>query len=194
MTNYTYTSGRPAANLSPASQRASMQTNNDNNALIWTEDHYGFNDNDGGLHKKSTYPVQASDPGSAASQLVQYSKTSNSSSELFFERDNSGSPIQVTYGTATNSTGSSTNSTANWQTFLPGGLQMKGGRITGGATTGTITYTAEGMTAFPTATLQVQLTPFLQTSNSIEVTNITSTTFAWAQSGTGALYWIAIGY
>ena len=120
MTNYTYTSGRPAANLSPSAQRASMQTNNDNNALIWTEDHYGFNDNDGGLHKKSTYVVQASDPGSAASQLVQYSKTSSGSSELFLERDNSGSPIQLTLGTATSNTGVSVNSTANWQTFLPG--------------------------------------------------------------------------
>lgn len=53
MSNYTYTSGRPAGNISPAAQRSSMQTNNDNNALIWAEDHYGFNDADnlGGEHK-----------------------------------------------------------------------------------------------------------------------------------------------
>ena len=56
MPNLTYTLGRPAENISPSAQRASMETNNDNNATIWTVDHYGFNDNDGGLHEQVTLP------------------------------------------------------------------------------------------------------------------------------------------
>lgn len=63
MTNLTYTTGRPAGNISPAAQRVSMTTNNDSNASIWTQDHYGFNDNNGGTHKYVRMPANVALPG-----------------------------------------------------------------------------------------------------------------------------------
>lgn len=191
MTNYTYTDGRPAANLSPASQRASMQTNNDNNALIWTEDHYGFNDNDGGLHKKSTYVV-GSDPGSAASQIVQYSKTSSGSSELFIQRDGVATVTQLTKGIAL--TGADTaKSTNNGQTFLPGGFLVKFGTSIQNATSRTVIFTTDAnLTDFSTI-YAVFLSP-LSSGDTATVVSNTSSQFVMATSvGALTVYWWAIG-
>lgn len=63
MSNLTYTSGRPAGNISPAAQRSDLQTNNDNNALIWDIDHYGFNNNNGGTHQFVRMPNNVALPG-----------------------------------------------------------------------------------------------------------------------------------
>ena len=56
MTNYTYTTGIPNGSLTPAQNRPTMTTNNDSNFNIWTEDHHGFNNNQGGAHKFMRMP------------------------------------------------------------------------------------------------------------------------------------------
>ena len=111
MPNFTYTTGRPAGNLTPAQNRPSMQTNNDSVNSILDVDLIGFNDNNGGYHQKTTYVVQGSDPGSTAAQVVEYSKSVSASSELFIQRDAVATPIQMTSGTIV--------SGSNGQSFLP---------------------------------------------------------------------------
>lgn len=185
MPNFTYTTGRPAGNLTPAQNRPSMQTNNDSINSILDVDLIGFNDNDGGFHQKTTYVVQGSDPGSTSAQVVEYSKAVSASSELFIQRDAVATPIQMTSGTTVSST--------NGQSFLPGGLQIKWGTASINGS-GTVTYTSVGLTAFPTNTLAVVLTA-QSNARTYNWGSPTATGFAISASASGAasVTWIAIG-
>jgi len=121
MPTFIYTLGRPAGNLAPASQRPDMQTNNDSTAGIVDVDLVGFNNINGGYHKKSTYVAQGMDPGSSINQAVEYSKVVASSTELFLQRDGVASTIQLTRGIPSVA--------ANGYTFLPGGLLLQWGSV-----------------------------------------------------------------
>lgn len=60
MTNFAYITGIPATNNNPSDDQPDMMDNNDNAALIWNEDHIGFNAPNGGLHRQSAYPAFSS--------------------------------------------------------------------------------------------------------------------------------------
>ena len=187
MPNFTYSRNFPDGNLTPAAQRSTLTTNTNSVDSIVNVDLVGFNDNNGGFHQKSTYVVQASDPGSASGQVVEYSKTSGGSSELFIQRDNVATAIQLTKGTV-NITGNTTPS-AKGHSFLPGGLIIQWGSVT--ATT--------GGTAF---TYDVAFTSIFSITNSIAAagaqssaigTVTTTGAIAYSQSGSQTINYIAIG-
>lgn len=196
MPNYTYNSNIPAATDNPSTSQGQMQTNCNSVESILDVDLIGFGDNDGGYHQKSTYVVQGSDPGSASGQVVEYSKTANSSSELFIQRDNVSTVIQMTSGLANAGT------TAPFgQSFLPGGFQIKWGVLTpvvSGANA--ITYVGVGLSNFPTNTVNISLS--VGKSGSTPAANygsdslaLTGFTAYYSGSVTGvSIYWTAIGY
>lgn len=186
MPNFTFTTGRPAGNLTPAQNRPSMETNNDSVNSILDVDIIGFNDNDGGYHSKSTYVVQGSNPGSAVAQVVEYSKAVSGSSELFIQRDAVATAIQMTSGTIL--------ATSNGQSFLPGGIQVKWGTTSVNGS-GVVTYTGLGLTAFPTNTLAVVITP-VSNARTYQWSTPTATGFTATASsaGGGSFTFVAIGY
>lgn len=126
MPNFTYINSIPAGSDIPANSQPDLQTNCASvNSILGgnsSVDLIGFNTADGGWHRHTTYVVQGSDPGSAAAQVVEYSKTSAGSSELFLQRDNVASVIQLTRGGVLAS--------ANGYTFLPGGMLLQWGSLT----------------------------------------------------------------
>ena len=189
----TYTTGIPEPTHNPSVDAPNMQTNT-NSIDTWNAvDHYSFSSASAGHHKKSVYVVQASDPGSAATQAVQYSKTTNGSSELYLQRDAVSAAIQLTSGT--------TKINGNWvsgssgQTFLPGGLQLKWG-VTSVPSSVTVTYTSlSGLTVFPTAALTGWVTA-KSTGIQFNITNITTTqiSISTGTGGTATCLWFALGY
>lgn len=122
MPNYTYTNSIPAGSDIPSQSQPDLQTNCTSVNSILNVDMYTFNDNNGGYHRKTTYVDQASNPGSSASQVVEFAKSTSGSSELFIQRDGVATAIQLTRGTP--SVG------ANGYTFLPGGLLLQWGTVT----------------------------------------------------------------
>lgn len=192
MPNFTFTTGRPAGNLTPAQNRPSMETNNDSINSILDVDLIGFNDNNGGFHSKTTYVVQGSNPGSTAAQVVEFAKAIAGSSELFIQRDAVSAAIQMTSGTTAVGVAA--------QTFLPGGIQVKmGSKFPANATGSSIAvnFNAQGLTNF--ATNGIVAFAIANTNNrTFSVSSLTTTGFtATASSPLAApdtFYWIAIGY
>ena len=182
MPNFTYTTGRPAGNLTPSQNRPSMQENNDSVNSILDIDLYGFNDNNGGLHQKSTYVVQSPAPTSASGQLVEYSKTSSGSSELFFQRDGVATEIQLTRGGV--SVG------ASGYTFLPGGIIYQWGIVN--ATPGGTAFTFP--IAFPANVFAVTLGGRAGSAQafSMQIPGLSGVVVN-SQSGTQACYVMALG-
>ncbi len=187
MPNFTFTRDRPAGSQTPAEQRPTLTINNNSTDSILGIDLYGFNNNNGGYHQKSTYVNQLSDPGSAASQLVEYSKSvtyanaAGTFSELFLQRDAVSTPIQMTTGPGNPSVAE------NGQCYLPGGMIMKWGvRPTGAGST--VTYP----TPFPNTTLNVTATSY-GSSAAVGITGaLNRNNFSF--SGNDQFFWKAIGY
>lgn len=88
MSNFTYTTGIPNGALSPAQNRPTMTVNNDSAAGIWDEDHYGFNNNNGGQHQQVTFPFNIADPNQSAPIASLYTKAVSGLSQLFFQNGN----------------------------------------------------------------------------------------------------------
>lgn len=96
-------------------------------------------------------------PASAASEAVVYQKAGPVSSELFLRRDGVATEVQLTSGNPIVA--------SNGESFLPGlsgsPLRCKWGQFTTTGATTVITYTTlvPALTAFPTNTYAVQITP-----------------------------------
>lgn len=192
MPNYTYINSIPAGSDIPSQSQPDLQTNCQSVNSLLNVDLYTFNDNNGGYHRKSTYVVQGSNPGSAAAQVVEFSKTSSGSSELFIQRDGVATAIQLTRGTPS--------AAANGYTFLPGGLLIQWGSVSIGLSGATFTFPI----AFTTACYSVTATAYDASTSStldrdVRVAVPTTTTvdiYAYTTSGfrsTGAAYIMAIG-
>lgn len=141
MPNYIYTTNIPFATNNPSTDQPNMQTNTNSINSILLIDHYGFNDNNGGLHKQVQMPTLASIPGSLMSgEGTLYTKTSGES-ELFFTPDLTGNEYQLTrtitasYSlfakNVNNYNGVGTQFTGGW-TFLPGGILLQYGSFDAG--------------------------------------------------------------
>jgi len=151
-------------------------------------DHVAFSAvSNNGKHKKSTYVVQGSDPGSSATEAVVYSKTSSGSSELFLQRDAVATAIQLTKGTV-NIAGDATG-TSKGHTFLPGGLLLQWGSLTA-AVAGTAFTFDVAFTSIYAITCGIQAAASQATAFSG-----VSTAGATAYSGSGSqtINYIAIG-
>jgi len=149
-------------------------------------DHVDFDGNDptAGRHTKVTLLEQVADPDPAADQGAIYTKAEVGVTELFFQRENSGTKIQMT------DTKGDPVIAETGQSFLPGGIIMKWGIEDPVRTASTTITFAE---AFPTACFMAQITPANAAAKSISVVDKDK---AWikaiAQVSTRA-YWIAIG-
>lgn len=182
----------PTTGQTPAQNYTTIQANFAQIAASYNTDHV---DLDGGTpqgyHSKVSFPA-GSAPGSAVTSVVLYAKTSNGSSEVFLERDNVGTEIQLTKGIPL-SGANTAKSVNNGQTFLPGGFLMKFGTSIENSTSRTIIFTTDAnLTAF-NSIYQVFLYP-LGTGKSSAVTSISNTQIVF-QSGDvpTTIYWVAIG-
>lgn len=113
-----YTPGIPNSTDVISQSQSQIRTNFVELNSQFAIDHVAFNaGSDNGKHKKSTYIEQASDPNPSPNECALYSKESSSVTELFFQRENSGSVIQMTIGDPI--------AASTGQTFLPGGIILK---------------------------------------------------------------------
>jgi hypothetical protein len=192
--NINYVPDIPLGSDNPSASQPNLLINCNAVASIVSVDLVGFNDpgNNSGYHQKSTYVDQTSSPpGAVTGADVVYSATVNTLLELFLQRP-SGTAIQLTSGT----TKAGAPFPSAGQTFLPGGFQLKwgSGSLTGPGSN-TVTFTAVGLTAFPTNGAMGFVCPYA-TGNQFNVTNVTQTSISVATPGGGAssFLWLAIGY
>jgi len=191
MPSYTYTTNIPIGNQTPAQQRPALNTNTNSIDSLLDVDLFGFNDNNGGFHQKSTYVVQGSDPvpdNTYGNQAILYSKTISAIAELFLTRNGSVTPIQMSSGTVVKTGGLG----SFGQTFLPGGLQLKWGVVTVTPPNTTVTFTLVGLTAFPSSGIVAFATAYA-TGSQFSIANLTATTITVGSSGGGNAFWLAIG-
>lgn len=187
MPNFTYNLDIPLSTNNPSVDQPNMEVNTNSIAGILNVDLIGFGNTNGGFHNQSTYVDQGADPGSASGQVVEYSKSVSSSSELFIQRDSVSTPIQLTNGTvniAGNATGVS-----KGHSFLPGGLIIQWGSLV--ATTGGTTFTFDK--SFATI---YSITGAIQAAGAQAMAfagvSITGAT-AYSASGSQTVNYIAIG-
>ena len=129
---YSYNLNIPDAPNNPSSDQPLMKTNTNNIDAIIDEDHYSFDEANGGLHRQVRMPVSGVIPaGVIAASGTLYTKTSGEGT-LFYTPDTTGDEYQLTrtitasfaeFGTNTNYSGTLN---GGW-TFLPGGLLLQYG-------------------------------------------------------------------
>lgn len=193
MTFLSYTSGIPNAPNNPSVDQPPMKVNNDNNATIWTQDHFGFQNNAGGYHKQVHMKNQAAPGGLGAnSDGVLYANTIGGASWPLWQNATASYQLAFT-NTATQNNG---------QAFFPGagGIIVKWGFVNSTSLTGSVVF----VPAFPTNLFNVQFTSRVSSSSNnagvvyaLDGASFTKTGFTWFQaqqstSGTG-FYWYAIG-
>lgn len=196
-----YSDGVPVASQPPRQSPNNFHTNFTAIDGLIDTDHFSFADGtNGGWHRKSSY-VAGTDPGSGSNRIVHYAKTVGSSTEEFVQRDGVVTPIQITSGLANSGTNLSSppyTFDLNWQSFMAGAFQIKGGRVQasgGSLSTVTITYASLGLSNFPTTTLSVFITPQgnFRVYKSIPTPDRFGFTADWSPVGSVAFDWIAIG-
>lgn len=125
MPNFNYITGVPDTPNDPSNDQPNMKINNDNNELIWNQDHIGFKQNNGGLHKQVQVKEGTLPAGLQNGFETLYAKLVAGSGEFFISRGNTGIEIQLT------GPGNPVASSVDGQTFLPGGFVAKWGGIGG---------------------------------------------------------------
>lgn len=84
MPNFAFTRDTPFATHNPSSDQPVMQTNTNSEDSIWAVDHFGFNDNNGGLHKQVHLKNEAA-PGLGTVDGVFYANLANAQSWPFWQ-------------------------------------------------------------------------------------------------------------
>jgi len=123
--------------------------------------HVDFTSADAGKHKFASFPVQAGNPGTTATELAVYSKnsayTASAGPQLLIQRPTNGSTVEFT---------SSSQTGIGW-TFLPSGILLKWGNVVATSPTTTIMFPiAPGTIPAFNGIFNVQLTPMKSTSGS----------------------------
>ena len=200
MPYYSYNTNIPDGPNNPSADQPLMKQNTNSIDQILDVDLYGFGDNNGGYHQKSTYVDQTgSAPIAVAGTDIVFAQLANSLLELYMQRP-AGSAVQLTSGTvayvAGPVAGTGITYSKSGQSFIPGGFQVKFGKALITGSTATVVYTTIGLTNFPNNTLNVQIVPDQNNNNVWVEGTVTSSGFNFQTSGTpGALnfYWYAIG-
>lgn len=148
----------------------------------------------GGLHNKSTYVVQGSDPTAVTQGPIVYAKSVSypgpvTRNELFMRQasGDGGAVIQLT------ETRNSAPSGTNGYSFLPGGVIMQWGTDAAVGNNGTVTFPIQ----FPNACVNVQVTLNIGSSLSnigINGFNQTDFTFRTSAIGNVPITFFAVGY
>lgn len=198
MPDIPYTTGIPAGPHNPSADQPIMQVNTNSIDTILAVDHFSFNDTNGGWHQQSTYPNLSINPTTASGQLALYSKAGASGSDLYMVRDNiAGTVVNLT--TSKISAPTSSSAGISW---LPGGILIQWGNVTGfSGSWPTSPQTVTYPTPMSTSTFNVQATfigPSSSSTGDITINSISATGFVWQFSGSpsssfGGFYWQAIG-
>ncbi len=215
---YAYNRDIPDAPNNPSADQPLMKTNTNNIDNIIDEDHFSFDENNGGLHRQVRLPLRGGSPGTIPPGLVAgegtlYTKTVTSTgilteTGLFYTPDNSSDEYQLTRTITADFAELGTNAaygtppatftqTGGW-TFLPGGMLMQYGFFGKTGATGT-----SGQVQFPvqwsTGAFSIQLTLYRNSGNqtlsldSAIVPTTTTFNFLTSSSGSDGIYWTAIG-
>ncbi len=84
MPNLPNTRDIPHSTHNPSSDQPIMEVNNNSNDTLWIQDHFGFNDNNGGLHKQVRLKNEAA-PGLGTVDGAFYANLANSQSWPFWQ-------------------------------------------------------------------------------------------------------------
>jgi hypothetical protein len=165
---------------------------------------YGDGSGNQGKHNLVDFPVQGSAPSFASGDIGFYNllNATLSKNELYIHKITGSGTIDIPFTASTLSTNASPSSNTSWFTYLPSGMQLRGGMGTG---TGTTTVTLSGGIAF-NGILTVILTPYSTTAGDVNfavrlINIISSTQFSVyvssrtsTGSATGSFQYLAIGY
>ncbi len=223
MTDYSYNNNIPFASHNPSSDQPLMLENTNNTDLLINEDHFSFNQNNGGLHKQARLVNEATpsaairDPGMGTI----YTKQIASESQLFYIPDKVNIANEYQLTRAIDASFASFRTNPGWS-FLPGGLLIQWGFVDGTHTGSSFNIgdrtTPLGGT-YPFVTFSVPYTlgvfnvmtslsftstgpgiPGTGSVDAVTIDNATLTTagFNWYFSGSNSgqftkFYWTAIG-
>lgn len=147
--------------------------------------HVDFADPDQGKHKWCSFPVQGASPGTLATEVAVFSRTSTLTTfpELCIRYEGNGNVVEMT----------SKLTNANGWSFLPSGILLKWGTATAaGAGSQTLTYPVAA--TIPVYGLSVYIVLLTPTSNITGyVTATSTTTFTYTASAAGSFYYLALG-
>jgi len=127
MTKYNYTDNIPFSTNNPSNDQPKLQENTNSIDNLINEDHYSFNQNNGGFHKQSRYPNLLAIPGATiSSSTTLYAKSAEGTSNLFSTNGVSGNEYQLTFQTTSSTQfalfgndNAITTGIGGW-TFMPG--------------------------------------------------------------------------
>lgn len=199
MTTYVYFPNVPNGPDDPADDQPQMQVNTGSISGIFSEDHIGFNDPNGGLHNKSRYYRQLAIPaGLGALMGTVYTKTVGGVTELFYTPDGSGNEYQMTATNSTNFAGKFGAFEPGWS-FLPGGVLIQYGIDTVSTSSGgtIVTFPRPFKAATTPFSIVLQME---RNSSNVDVVYLvpgsasnTQFTMRQTSSATRDINWIAIG-
>lgn len=98
MSNYNYTQNIPRSDQSPATQRPSLETNTNSIYSIISEDHFGFGVDNGGEHKRVSFPDNygSTTPTALDSELRTQPGTANvTASQLLYTNSSASFPVSL---------------------------------------------------------------------------------------------------
>lgn len=189
MPNFTYTRSIPAASHNPSVDQPDMQINTNSTDDLIAVDHFSFNDNDGGLHKKvSLVAKTAPFPTPAGASCVLYGGTAGNL--IFSNVALAGTGVQMTVGSRPPVLA------AIGRTFLPGGLSLIWGSGTTVAGTLTQAY-PDPLAVVYTASAVVVGAPPTTSFVSVNTLNLAQITVS-SNNTTGnptnvSVFWMVIG-
>lgn len=212
-----YNLGIPDAPNNPSVDQPKMKANNDAIAQYVAVDHIDFGVAHSGVHKQVQMPLRGGGtgtipPGLFAGEGTLYTKTGGTDTQLFYSPDASGNEYQMTRAITASFTATfgqfavdgappaGTISTFGW-TFLPGGLMLQYGTITGlGVSNLPASRTVNFPVAFTNTPYSINITVrrdnAADADSSISRTvppTTTGFTYVIDSSTADALYWQAIG-
>lgn len=188
MANYSYYVDRPDANNNPSLDQPDMKVNTNSISSLISEDHIGFNQNNGGLHKQVRMPIQATIPsGTISNSGTTYVKTANGSAQIFYTNGITGNEYQLT---RVDNAGYSTFADTTGWTFLPGGLILQYGSTTTTGVSTLVSFPFTTMTASYSLTLSLRNNANAYSYNSLDAQKFNfvtgadpGTTFSWMVIG-----------
>lgn len=189
MPNFPFTRDIPFATHNPSSDQPIMQTNTNSEDSIWTVDHFGFNDNNGGFHKQVHLKNEAA-PGISTVDAVLFANLSLGQSWPFWQNGLATYQILAQPNAAFN----------NGLAMFPGGIFVQWGFVNS-TTNGTVVFAQTFANTFIVLTQPYYPTGIPPSSGGVATVAVENPvpngSFTWkflTPSGayTG-FYWVAIG-
>jgi len=183
----TYQPTKPAAADYLAESQADIQINFALANTYFGENHVAFDaGSNQGKHVHANFIDQGADPATAANEASLYAKALGGDSTLYMRKESNGTVIQMSSEDPVIA--------VIGQSFLPGGIIIKWGRVAVNTAGTAVTYAALGLNDFPTAAFTVMLTPTSTASRGCAINNVAVTGFtAYAENNGTSMHFVAIG-